>query len=381
MVKTFTITLYPIYPRINLNSTSEEPGTHPVFHLILNINIFTLVSFVNLLTMKKSSARISLALVFSILIILIAFTACKKPSTIKYPYGIFPDSITTLTDINSSNDDLNPGLLYLINGTKSLIFSSNLNSAGGQLDLAQGSISYTWDKTNGIITMESGITQDAFLTKLLTAVNSANNEHAPYSLYCPTDGYEYLFFASENGSGNLDFYYTMNRAAGSGTPPDILGPYPAGMLNTSGDDAYISFDANLDTLYFSSSVNGNFDIYQKSRSLDTALSVWLSKPFRPLVKVDSINSTSNDKCPFVYKKIMVFASNRAGGMGKYDLYYSLFKNGKWSAPVNFGPDVNTSYNEYSPAIGIDKSFLNVYMIFSSDRPGGKGGYDLYLKGI
>gem|GEM_PF-3740772 len=43
IVKTFTNTLYPIYPRINLNSTSEEPGTHPVFHLILIINIFTLV--------------------------------------------------------------------------------------------------------------------------------------------------------------------------------------------------------------------------------------------------------------------------------------------------------------------------------------------------
>jgi|WetSurMetagenome_2_1015567.scaffolds.fasta_scaffold02248_4 hypothetical protein len=29
--------IYPIYPRINLNSTFEEPGTHPVFHFIIVI--------------------------------------------------------------------------------------------------------------------------------------------------------------------------------------------------------------------------------------------------------------------------------------------------------------------------------------------------------
>jgi len=34
--------------------------------------------------------------------------------------------------------------------------------------------------------------------------------------------------------------------------------------------------------------------------------------------------------------LMVFASDRAGGFGGFDLYYSRLQNGKWSAPVNFG---------------------------------------------
>jgi hypothetical protein len=92
-------------------------------------------------------------------------------------------------------------------------------------------------------------------------------------------------------------------------------------------------------------------------------------------------STGNDKCPYVYKKMMVFASDMAGGMGGFDLYYSVFKNGKWSSPINFGPKVNTSYNEYRPIIGSNSSFTNNFMIFSSDRPGGKGGYDLYFIGL
>jgi hypothetical protein len=329
--------------------------------------------------MKKSFAILSIALVFSTLIVLVSSTGCKKSTTI-YPYGIFPDSVTALSDINSVYDDINTDLLTLY-GSKYLIFSSNRNSSGGQFDFVQATVKYTWDERNGDFKVTSAIAQDEFLTKLLTAVNSTNSEYGPFSLYSPTDGYEYLFYASSNTSGNLDFYYTKNRPVSSGTLPDILGPYSASMLNTSGDDAYISFDANLDTLYFSSSVSGNFDIYQKSRSLDTALSVWLNKPFRPLVKVDSINSTGDDKCPFVFKKIMVFASNRPGGFGGYDLYYSQFINDKWHTPVNFGPDVNTEYNEYRPIIGSDNSYYNVYMIFSSDRPGGKGGYDLYFKGI
>jgi hypothetical protein len=330
--------------------------------------------------MKISSASLSVALIFCISLSLIGITGCKKEKKIKYPNGIFPDSITALTDINSDYDDENTDL-YMLDGYKSLIFSSNRNSSGAQFDIVQGYVSYKWDQTNGIFSLESGMTTDPFLTKLLTAVNSTKNEYGPYSLYSPTDGYEYLFFASENGSGNLDFYYTMNRPVASSTLPDILGPYSANLLNTSGDDAYITFDANQDTLYFSSSVGGNFDIYQKSRSLDTAFSVWLSKPLRPFVKVDSINSSGDDKCPYLFKKILVFASNRSGGLGGYDLYYSIFKNGKWNSPVNFGPGINTQYNEYRPVIGFNNSFLNVYMIFSSDRPGGKGGYDLYETGI
>ena len=78
---------------------------------------------------------------------------------------------------------------------------------------------------------------------------------------------------------------------------------------------------------------------------------------------------------------MVFASDRPGGMGGYDLYYSVFQKGKWRSPVNFGPKVNTQYNEYRPILGSNSAFTNNFMIFSSDMPGGKGGYDLYFLGL
>jgi hypothetical protein len=83
----------------------------------------------------------------------------------------------------------------------------------------------------------------------------------------------------------------------------------------------------------------------------------------------------------VFKKIMIFTSNRPGGLGGYDLYYSIFKNGNWSSPVNLGPEINTSSDEYRPVLGYHPDFTNFFLMFSSNRPGGKGGFDLYFSGV
>jgi len=46
----------------------------------------------------------------------------------------------------------------------------------------------------------------------------------------------------------------------------------------------------------------------------------------------------------------------------------------WSAPQNLGPLVNSVSNEQHPALSPDG--LSLY--FSSDRPGGAGGFDLWV---
>ncbi|MBD3393436.1 MAG: hypothetical protein GF418_14975 [Chitinivibrionales bacterium] len=78
---------------------------------------------------------------------------------------------------------------------------------------------------------------------------------------------------------------------------------------------------------------------------------------------------------------MLLVSNRAGGRGKFDIWRSERKNGAWQAPVNLGLDVNTSSNEYRPVLCGLNEYRNQMLIFSSDRPGGKGGYDIYFRGI
>jgi hypothetical protein len=75
---------------------------------------------------------------------------------------------------------------------------------------------------------------------------------------------------------------------------------------------------------------------------------------------------------------MLFTSNRPGGMGGYDLYYSVFNIGKWSSPINMGPGINTASDEFRPLLGYHPDFKNLFMVFSSNKPGGTGGFDLYF---
>lgn len=71
--------------------------------------------------------------------------------------------------------------------------------------------------------------------------------------------------------------------------------------------------------------------------------------------------------------ILIFSSNRIGGYGGYDLYLSFFRNGYWTEPRNLGPEVNTPFNEVSPYLAKDGHTL----YFSSDNFESIGGYDIF----
>jgi hypothetical protein len=78
----------------------------------------------------------------------------------------------------------------------------------------------------------------------------------------------------------------------------------------------------------------------------------------------------------------VFSSNRPGGFGGFDIYYSFFRDGEWSTPVNLGAGINKAFDEYRPIVKeMGPAFRNDQLIFSSDRPSGKGGFDLYYTGL
>jgi hypothetical protein len=329
--------------------------------------------------MKKSSAIIFVVLV--LVIISATITSCKKTENpIKYAQGTFPDSLYNLTGLNSQYDDYN-STIYLLEKSLDILFSSNRGSTGGQFDLVQGSVSYQFDQTTGAFNVSSTMLNEPFVSSLINKANTTGNELGPYSRFSSTDGYEYLFFASQNTGVPLNLYYLKYLPVFGSNIPEIIGPDTVKLLNSSFDDAYISFDNNMDSAYFTSNRGGNFDIYLHSRPVSTALDSWANQSFAASTLVDSINSIYDDKCPFVFKNVMVFASNRLSGMGGYDLYYSVFRNGKWSSPVNLGPSINTSSDEFRPILVDNSDYKNLLMIFSSDKPGGKGGFDLYFTGI
>jgi hypothetical protein len=329
----------------------------------------------------KKSGFIYPILCSGLILLFFSLTNChKSEDPIKYPHGTFPDSIFNISNINSPYDDYNMSLPQL-SGELPLIFSSNRKSAGAQFDLEQGKISFVFDQTTGSFDFTSQMTSDPFLTQLINKASTSGNDFGPYRLFSTIDGYEYLILASVNATGNLDLYYLKNQPVAGSIIPDITGPLPVKLMNTNLDDCYLVFNFSQDTAYFSSATTGKFDIYFLKKPAAKNLTDWFNGSYEVPVKLESLNSTADDKCPYIYKNIMLFTSNRPGGFGGYDLYYSILKNGKWSSPVNMGPGINTSSNEYRPVIGAQPDFTNEYLIFSSDRPGGKGGFDLYFTGL
>jgi tetratricopeptide (TPR) repeat protein len=61
-----------------------------------------------------------------------------------------------------------------------------------------------------------------------------------------------------------------------------------------------------------------------------------------------------DNYPVFYRDtLMIFASNRSGGYGGWDLYKCNKKNGQWQAPQNLGPNINSAFDETTPFIAND----------------------------
>ena len=73
-------------------------------------------------------------------------------------------------------------------------------------------------------------------------------------------------------------------------------------------------------------------------------------------------------------RMLYFSSDRPGGYGGTDIWVSEFSNSGWSAPKNLGPTVNTSKDEQFPFIHSD----NRTLYFSSNGHPGLGKSDLYL---
>lgn len=319
---------------------------------------------------------------FAVLSILLLFTGCRdEPLAINYKLGIFPDSVMALEGLNTVHDDYNMDIeAGMINARLPVVFSSNRQSAGGEFDLTHGLIWYTFGQTTGSFQLESEIVRDLFLDRLTTAFNTSGNEFGPLRFFNSRNGLEYMAAATESDENGLEIVYTSYIPAFTNLPV-VEPPVAATLFNSPSDDAYLSLGTTLDTAWFCSDRGGNFDIYMLTRPAGVSLDEWFTSPAMTPTLVDSINSAWDDKCPFVRGRYMVFASNMPGGMGGFDLYYSVFRNGKWSSPVNMGPGINSAANEYRPVLGKDLKFGNYFLIFSSDRPGGKGGYDLYFTGI
>lgn len=141
-------------------------------------------------------------------------------------------------------------------------------------------------------------------------------------------------------------------------------------VNSVGHDATISLTADGRTLYiYRHKQDGGLYV----TDFDTLGQAWRepSRVERPL------NSKYYEACICVSADgtKLFFSSDRPGGYGGRDIYMVKKQpNGRWGEPTNLGPAVNTPWNEDAPYFHPDGKTL----YFSSDGPQSMGGWDIFV---
>lgn len=321
--------------------------------------------------------------VFLLALSLLLSSCFRDKFPVNYTYGHFPQEVTNFEAVNSTYDDYNSAGPPVMNLRFPLIFSSNRDSKGESFDLIDYDVYVSFNQHDGTFSLSA--MQFSYPFYYLTELaNSDRDEYGPMNSAFANGQFLFCFASNRAQKDNMEIYVSYwDPTTFSGMSPMDPTPFRLEGVNSPKYDAYPSFTSDFFRMIFSSNRDGELDLYTIEVPPADDIPAWikLSDTTFAATPVEELNSPARDVCPLINGNLIVFASDREGGFGGYDLWYAEVTTEGFGEPVNFGSDINTAHNEYRPLVIYAEIFDNDLLIFSSDRPGGKGGYDLYYVGI
>jgi len=218
---------------------------------------------------------------------------------------------------------------------------------------------------------------DKFIELVFTSVNSSGSWSEPKEVPLASeynvgtagisaDGQKMLIFMG--GVSDPGSLFQINKSGDTWSKPSLINP----VINSP---KYLESTASITpdgkTVYFASDRlggQGGLDIYRTTLQANGSWS-------QPANLGPEINSKADEDAPFIHpdQKTLFFTSNGHNTMGGRDIFVSRFVNNKWTAPESMGYPINTTANDNYFTLIAD----GTRAYFSSDRKGGSGGQDIY----
>ena len=229
------------------------------------------------------------------------------------------------------------------------------------------------------------IKNDTLPVKVSPLPGFVNTQYSEYNGILFSDStffFSSLRNESEEDYGNLfeaywsTWIYSSKLTVGGYSKPV---PLPIAINNPKYFNCNFTFNRERTAIFFSRSPVVN--------STDLRCEIWKSEKVRgKWQKAEVLNHRinlpgCNTTQPFFVEHsdlaILYFVSDRPKGFGGMDIWYSVYKDGRFGDPINLGSLINTPGNEVTPFYDTIEKIL----YFSSDRHLGIGGYDIfYSKG-
>ena len=196
-----------------------------------------------------------------------------------------------------------------------------------------------------------------------------------------------VFVSSRYKSGAVDesigetffelFYSQLDRNGNPLAPEDF-----SVTINSQLHEGPVTFNRNGDVIYFTR--NNSSKGVSKADSKDVSrIKIYEARKGKfDWEEVKELPFNNNEYSCFHPSlspdgRRLYFSSDMPGGYGGYDLYFVERRGNTWSSPINLGPEINSTGNEAFPFIH-ESGFL----FFSSNgRADGEGGLDIYMINI
>ena len=205
-------------------------------------------------------------------------------------------------------------------------------------------------------------------------VNSVYNDKHPFI----TDKEDFIMFTSDRKGVRGGF------EDGDGYVPDVmLAKVKKGKDAFKGSRSMSgSFSTEFDEFVAGGSPDGSYFIYatnEQFQQFDLKITYKAPKKrsYPSSSFMQSLNGRNSHEMSATITNdgsLIIFSSDRKGGYGGFDLWMSKrLPNGTWGNPINMGPSINTNLDENFPNFSEDEN----YITFSSDGLKGMGGFDLF----